>query len=100
MAYLVLLRAEIARFTHLGPRTADLRLRCGPKVTRLCCSDPHLTVERYYLLRCPVQSGRSSSASFRKLHQRRSGVLHSLIIACGRELIAQEVCVFTHNDFL
>jgi hypothetical protein len=27
-------------------------------------------------------------------------VLHSLIIACGRELIAQEVCVFTHNDFL
>jgi hypothetical protein len=27
-------------------------------------------------------------------------VLHSLIIACGRALIAQEVCVFTHNDFL
>jgi hypothetical protein len=57
-------------------------------------------VERYYLLRCPVQSGRSSSASFRKLHQRRSSVLHNLIIACGRALIAQEVCVFTHNDFL
>jgi len=62
-AYLVLLRVEIARFT----RTQS---------ARLCCSDPHLTVERCYLLRCPVQSGRSSSASFRKLHQRRSGELH------------------------
>ena len=61
--------------------------------TRLCCSDPHLTVERCYLLRCPVQSGRSSSAGFPpqrlallpvaasfELHQRRSGVLHDLII--------------------
>ncbi len=63
MAYLVLLRVEIARFT----RTQS---------ARLCCSDPHLTVERSYLLRCPVQSGRSSSASFRRLHQRRSGELH------------------------
>ena len=38
------------------------KLPCMP--TRLCCSDPHLTVERCYLLRCPVQSGRSSSAGF------------------------------------
>jgi len=67
LAYLVLLRVEIARFTRT-------------KAARLCCSDPHLTVERYYLLRCPVQSGRSSSASFRKLHQRRSGRLHPCII--------------------
>ncbi len=65
LAYLVLLRVEIARFTRTKP-------------ARLCCSDPHLTVERYYLLRCPVQSGRSSSAWFPKLHQRRSGVLHEL----------------------
>jgi len=46
----------------------------GP--TRLCCSDPHLTVERCYLLRCPVQSGRSSSATFLSLHQRRPSELH------------------------
>ena len=58
LAYLVLLRAEIARFTRTEP-------------ARLCCSDPHLrplaglSVERCYLLRCPVQSGRSSSAAFR-----------------------------------
>jgi len=58
-----------------------------PAATRLCCSDPHLTVERCYLLRCPVQSGRSSSAVFPPhafrpgpcgLHQRRSGVLHKM----------------------
>ena len=67
MAYLVLLRVEIARFT----RTQS---------ARLCCSDPHLTVERCYLLRCPVQSGRSSSAAFRPLHQRRPGELHTPII--------------------
>ena len=67
MAYLVLLRAEIARFT----RTQS---------ARLCCSDPHLAVERCYLLRCPVQSGRSSSATFLSLHQRRPGVLHAFII--------------------
>jgi hypothetical protein len=30
----------------------------GP--TRLCCSDPHLTVDRCYLLRRSAQSGRSS----------------------------------------
>ncbi len=48
----------------------------APKVTRLCCSDPHLTVERCYLLRCPVQSGRSSSATFLSLHQRRPSELH------------------------
>ncbi len=59
-AYLVLLRVEIARFTQT-------------ELARLCCSDPHLTVERRYLLRCPVQSGPSSSATFRSLHQRRSG---------------------------
>jgi hypothetical protein len=73
-AYLVLLRVEIARFT----RTQS---------ARLCCSDPHLTVERCYLLRCPVQSGRSSSASFRRLHQRRSGELHAGIITCGHALV-------------
>jgi hypothetical protein len=35
---------------------------CAPKArkTRLCCSDPHLTVGRCYLLRCSVESGRSS----------------------------------------
>ena len=52
----------------------------APKVTRLCCSDPHLTVERCYLLRCPVQSGRSSSATFLSLHQRRPSGLHKGII--------------------
>ena len=52
----------------------------APKVTRLCCSDPHLTVERCYLLRCPVQSGRSSSATFLSLHQRRPSELHKGII--------------------
>ena len=52
----------------------------APKVTRLCCSDPHLTVERCYLLRCPVQSGRSSSATFLSLHQRRPSRLHKGII--------------------
>ena len=67
LAYLVLLRVEIARFTRT-------------KSARLCCSDPHLTVERCYLLRCPTQSGRSSSAPFRDLHQRRSGELHAKII--------------------
>ena len=80
-AYLVLLRVEIARFT----RTES---------ARLCCSDPHLralwanprglSVERCYLLRCPVQSGRSSSAPFRALHQRRSGQLHGAIIVAPR----------------
>jgi len=34
------------------------RRNAGP--TRLCCSDPHLTVDRCYLLRRSVQSGRSS----------------------------------------
>ena len=63
-AYLVLLRAEIARFTRSDPKALP---------TRLCCSDPHLAVERCYLLRYPVQSGPSSSAPFRALHQRRSG---------------------------
>ncbi len=67
LAYLVLLRVEIARFTRT-------------KAARLCCSDPHLTVERCYLLRCPSQSGRSSSAWFPRLHQRRPSELHSLII--------------------
>ncbi len=67
-AYLVLLRVEIARFT----RTES---------ARLCCSDPHLAVERCYLLRCPAQSGPSSSAAFRRLHQRRSSRLHGGIIA-------------------
>jgi len=77
-AYLVLLRVEIARFT----RTES---------ARLCCSDPHLTVERRCLLRCPVQSGRSSSAPFRVLHQRRSGELHPVIIACGHKHMPQKV---------
>jgi len=54
-AYLALLRAEIARFT----------LETHGFKTRLCCSDPRLTAERCYLLRCPVQSGRSSSAALR-----------------------------------
>jgi hypothetical protein len=35
--------------------------------TRLCCSDPHLAVDSRWLLRCPVQSGPSSSAPFRAL---------------------------------
>ena len=65
LAYLALLRAEIARFTRTKP-------------ARLCCSNPHLTVERCYLLRCPVQSGRSSDAVFPRLHQRRSGRLYGL----------------------
>ena len=85
LAYLVLLRAEIARFTHFEARTSGLRLRCGPQVTRLCCSDPHLTVERYYLLRCPVQSGRSSSAWFPRSHQRRPSELHRGIIGFKSE---------------
>ncbi len=42
--YLVLLRVEIARFT---------RILASQNATRLCCSNPHLTVERCYLLRCP-----------------------------------------------
>ena len=78
LAYLVLLRAEIARFTRT-------------EAARLCCSDPHLTVERCYLLRCPVQSGRSSSARFPGLHQRRSGELHLLIIACRHKLMPIKV---------
>ena len=77
-AYLVLLRVEIARFTRT-------------QAARLCCSDPHLTVERHCLLRCPVQSGRSSSAPFRVLHQRRSGELHVSIIACGHMLMPIKV---------
>lgn len=64
LAYLALLRAEIARFTRTEP-------------ARLCCSDPHLAVERCYLLRCPVQSGRSSDAVFPRLRQRRSGRLYA-----------------------
>lgn len=55
LAYLVLLRVEIARFT-LDTRRYK---------TRLCCSDPRLTAERRYLLRCPVQSGPSSNTTFR-----------------------------------
>ena len=35
------------------------RLRAS-KGTRLCCSDPHLTVDRCYLLRRSAESGRSS----------------------------------------
>ena len=55
------------------------RLPVSPelKSARLCCSDPHLTVERRCLLRCPVQSGRSSGAPFQALHRRRSGPLHA-----------------------
>jgi hypothetical protein len=34
--------------------------RRNARPTRLCCSDPHLTVDRCYLLRRSVQSGRSS----------------------------------------
>jgi len=40
LAYLVLLRVEIARFT----RRAHLSMRPS---TRLCCSDPHLTVDSH-----------------------------------------------------
>src|SRR5262245_19165509 len=69
LAYLVLLHVEIARFTPPTPLARRRR-------TRLCCSDPHLAVDRCCLLRCPVQSGRSSSAAFRLLHQRRPGELH------------------------
>jgi hypothetical protein len=75
LAYLVLLRVEIARFT----RTQS---------ARLCCSDPHLTVERCYLLRCPTQSGRSSSAPFRDMHQRRSGELHRVNYRVCRQVHA------------
>ena len=53
-AYLVLLRVEIARFTR--PQLAF-------GTTRLCCSDPHLAVDSRWLLRRPVQSGPSSSAT-------------------------------------
>ena len=45
--YWYLLRIEIARFTPL---------KRNPDRTRLSCSDAHLTVDRCYLLRCPVQS--------------------------------------------
>src|SRR5450759_1192432 len=46
-AYLVLLQVEIARFTQT-------------ELARLCCSDPHLTVDGCYPLPCPVESGLSS----------------------------------------
>jgi len=39
LAYLVLLRVEIARFTRCADRLSTLATP-----TRLCCSDPHLTV--------------------------------------------------------
>src|SRR6185436_17717498 len=48
-----------------GARGFGLRLHRGPKGSRLCGSDSHLAVGRRYLLRCPVQSGPSSSAAFR-----------------------------------
>ena len=48
-AYLVLLRVEIARFT----------LKVSLQ-TRLCCSDPRLTADGSYPLRCPLESRLSS----------------------------------------
>lgn len=51
-AYLVLLQVEIARFTHTF---------LAEGVTRLCCSNPHLTVDGCYPLPCPVESGLSSA---------------------------------------
>lgn len=50
--YLMLLRVEIARFTRI-------------ESTRLCCSNPHLTADRCYLLRCPMESGLSSEKTLR-----------------------------------
>ena len=81
-AYLMLLHAEIARFT----RTES---------ARLCCSDPRLRAlrrpaGRCYLLRCPVQSGPSSSAPFRATRQRRSGLLHG---GDYRRCIRGPICV-------
>src|SRR3954466_340624 len=56
-AYLVLLRVEIGRFTPGGgsgiqPPPASR--------TRLCSSDPRLTADGGYPLRCPVESRLSS----------------------------------------
>lgn len=79
LAYLALLRAEIARFTRTEP-------------ARFCCSDPHLAVERCYLLRCPVQSGRSSDAVFPRLRQRRSGRLYAAHCR-AISAIAQDQCM-------
>jgi hypothetical protein len=46
------------------------RRDAGP--TRLCCSDPHLTVDRCYLLRRSVQSGRSSRGAWPPAIARRA----------------------------
>ena len=66
LAYLVLLRVEIARFTPAGlPCGTPTGLVSVALILTLGSCD--LSVERCYLLRCPVQSGRSSSAPFRVL---------------------------------
>ncbi len=47
----------------IAPRRQDPALRersAASEPTRLCCSDPHLSVDRCYLLRRSTQSGRSS----------------------------------------
>ena len=46
------------------------RRNAGP--TRLCCSDPHLSVGRCYLLRRSVQSGRSSRGAWPPAIARRA----------------------------
>ena len=64
-AYLGLLQVEIARFTrtHLAACT-----------TRLCCSNPHLTVDGRYPLLCSMESGLSSTHQSIRV-QRLSGEL-------------------------
>lgn len=62
--YLMLLRVEIARFTRI-------------KSTRLCCSNPHLTVDRCYLLRRPMESGLSSERILSAISWRTSSGKYS-----------------------
>jgi hypothetical protein len=86
MAYLVLLRVEIARFTRI-------------ESTRLCCSDPHLMSQNFrfaifsgqplaatlsYAVRTFLQCVVSHTTLTRRpcgMHQRRPSELHLRIIA-------------------
>ena len=85
MAYLVLLRVEIARFTRI-------------ESTRLCCSDPHLIALNFrlkrfsgqplaatlsYAVRTFLQCLVSHTTLSRRpcgMHQRRPSELHEVII--------------------
>lgn len=61
-------------------RTPPRKRDAGPQPTRLCCSDPHLTVGRCYLLRRSVESGRSS---WDRSPQRSPGGLCRWILGTG-----------------